>query len=173
MSRAKDIRESIKRIAGAKGMPLFAAEVTAVDGKTCTVKHGTLELSDVRLVSVANKSTNHIVVTPATGSVVLVADLSGGDMRDLAVIQYGEIEKITINGGDLGGLIKIDDLTAKLNSLADTVNSLVQTFNSHTHQVSTTGSAAAQTGMAVAVTSPAQEADKFKKDDYENPLIKH
>ena len=94
---------------------------------------------------------------------VLIADLSDGLMRDLAVIGWSEVDTITMNGGDFGGLVKIQELTNKLNAL-------VQAFNTHTHPVTTAGTAAAQTGTAAATTG---QATQFRKSDYEDEKIKH
>lgn len=69
---------------------------------------------------------------------------------------------ININSGAKGGMVLINELTAKLNDL-------VSAFNSHTHTVSTTGTAAAQTGTAAATTGT---ASNFSAGDYENTKIK-
>jgi hypothetical protein len=59
-------------------------------------------------------------------------------MSDLAVLNVGEVEKVEINAADKiifnGGLVKIQELTDKLNALKDTVNSLIQAYNTHTHE---------------------------------------
>jgi predicted transcriptional regulator len=78
---------------------------------------------------------------------------------ELAEVNSGTIE---INGGKFGGLVKIQELTDKLNALADA-------FNSHTHTVATTGTAAAQSGTAAATMARVQ---RFNKSDYENEKIK-
>lgn len=67
--------------------------------------------------------------------------------------------QIFFNGGQLGGLVKINELTQKLNALVDV-------FNAHTH----TGSC--PTG-AVEVTAPEAHAPSFISSDYENTHIKH
>lgn len=115
---------------------------------------------------------NNEIIKPAVGSTVLVADLSNGKMRDLVVLIVENVEKVIFNGGELGGLIKIEELTKKLNDLTGKVNALVDAFNSHTHIVNTTGTAAAQSGSA-APTSPAQKAATFNQSDYEDTKIKH
>ena len=98
----------------------------------------------------------------------MIADLSGGKFTDFAVISFSEIEAISlkigdqtaeidkngfvINGGNLGGLIKINELTNKLNNL-------VRAFNSHVHPVTAVGT---PTGI---IAMPAQS---FRSADYEN-----
>lgn len=79
--------------------------------------------------------------------------------------------EIIINGGELGGLVKIEALTAKLNALIDA-------FNSHTHLipsggVAVTGSPSAQSNTApVSVPSITGKHAKVKVSDYENTQIK-
>ena len=127
----------------------------------------------MRLVCGFSQSLTTMIIKPEKGSTVLVADLSGGKMRDLVVLMVEKSETVIFNGGELGGLINIADLTTKLNNLTDKVNALIDTFNSHTHTVATTGSAAAQSGTAAAPTSPAQKAATFNQSDYEDTKIKH
>ena len=93
---------------------LILAEVKQVDGTTCTVIIDELELREVRLRAVVNDEESGIVVTPKVGSMVMISDLSNGNMNDWAVMMYSEIETIAINGGKNKGLINIEDLTDKL-----------------------------------------------------------
>jgi len=60
-----------------------------------------------------------------------------------------------INGGDYGGVIKIDDLTAK-------INDFVSKFNAHKHP---------ETGSTTGV--PTSSANSFSKTDYENLKVQH
>lgn len=165
MNKTREIRELLRRIAGTdkQVQTFFNAQVTEVGDDFCTVKYQELVLEDVRLGAVVDGGQNKLIVKPAIGSQVLIADLSEGTMRDLAVIAWSDVESIIINGGSLGGLVNISALTDKLNQL-------VQVFNTHTHTVSTTGTAAAQTGTAAPITSLASQ---FNASDYEDDKIKH
>ena len=157
-SKSKDIRDAIRKICEIdnQGLMFFNAEVISIDGETCTIQRNDLEFTDVRLGAVVDGNAKNILITPKIGSMVLIADLSEGLMRDLAVIGWSEVDTITINGGYLGGLVNVQALTTKLNAL-------VQAFNTHTHTVATTGTAAAQTGTAAATTGTAEQ---FSKSDY-------
>lgn len=137
------------------------AKVLSADGAECTVERvrDGMVISPVRLnaISTADKG---IVVTPKTGTYVLVSRLGeSGWFMTLC----GEVEKITIdaetdiviNGGDYGGLIKIEDLV-------DELNRLVQTFNTHTHTVPNGTSG-----------TPSTPANSFNKSTLENTHIKH
>jgi hypothetical protein len=78
---------------------------------------------------------------------------------------------IVLNGGDLGGLIKIQELTDKINTLIDT-------FNKHTHMIpSGTFLIGAQAGVPnpapVSVQKTTDIANDFNKGDYENEKVKH
>lgn len=165
MDKSREIRSVIRKIAGVdnQGLIFFNASVVSVDDETCVVERNGLKHEDVRLAAVIDGNTKNLLVKPKVGSMVLIADLSEGLMRDLAVIGWSEVDTITINGGSFGGLVKIQELTNKLNAL-------VQKFNLHTHTVATTGTAAAQTGTAAATTGTAQQ---FSKADYEDTKIKH
>lgn len=83
------------------------------------------------------------------------------------IVQYSEIEKmflssdlVQFNDGNLGGLVKVIDLTTKLNNLENKVNSIISTFNSHTHS---NGNMGAPTGSPLSPISgtltPTQRAD--------------
>jgi len=81
-------------------------------------------------------------------------------------------KKITLNGGDNGGLVIIQGLTDKINSLVDA-------FNNHTHTLLTGSVVVAGTpttqNNAAPITVPAitSKAQKLQKDDYENENITH
>jgi hypothetical protein len=66
------------------------------------------------------------------------------------------------NEGDLGGLVKVIDLTNKLNALENKVNSIISAFNSHTHilTLSTgTGTAAPTSSPVSGTLTPTNRAD--------------
>lgn len=169
------IRRKLEEIAGStvEGTALFTAQVKSVEGETCTVIVGGLEVPDVLLTPADEGADGKLVITPRQGSMVTVADLSGGELRRLAVVHWGEVEKISctcdnveFNGGNLGGLVKIEKLTEK-------INELVRVFNSHTHTV--TGNAMmGQTQLPVTGTAAASNwAQELNKSDYEDTKIKH
>lgn len=142
-----------------------------------------------------------LVAIPAVGSYVVIAFLSPAvavvvlaDKIDKHLLTIGEtnveitdgmidikIEETTIqitadgtviNGGKLGGMIKIKELTDKINALIDK-------FNSHTHEIASggvavTGSATAQANAApVMVPAITAKAEKVKVSDYEDEKVKH
>lgn len=151
----RDIKRSIQAIARSERKMIYTGEVTGVDGETCSVTIAGITINDVWLTAVHNNKRNSMIIQPKRGSTVMMVDLSGGDMRQLFVIGYTEIDSISINGGDRGGLINIAELTEKLNSL-------VNAFNTHTHS----------SGSGVTST-PQSAMMQFNRNDYEDKTIKH
>lgn len=81
-------------------------------------------------------------------------------------------EGVVINGGDLGGIINIKQLTEKLNEL-------INTFNNHTHElitgaVAVTGSPSAQSNPApIIVPAITNKYKNITVSDYEDEKVKH
>lgn len=155
------IKDCFRELAGGAPIETEVAKVLSVDGAVCKVSRvrDGMVIDRVRLnaISTADKG---IVVTPKTGTYVLVSRL--GEVNWFVTL-CGEVEKISIdaeadiviNGGQLGGLIKIEDLIGS-------INHMVETFNSHTHTVAET--------LAKQVEIPMQ---RLNRNDIENTHIKH
>jgi len=74
------------------------------------------------------------------------------------------------NDGSFGGLVKVIQLTQKLNNLENLVNDFISKYNSHTHILTLTtgtGTAAPTTTTEPATLTPTQQAD------IENTKVKH
>jgi hypothetical protein len=108
----------------------------------------------------------YIDIKPKKETVCLIGILEGKEALaflinaedvELVEVKSGTIE---INGGTNGGLVKINELTDKLNAL-------VNSFNSHTHPF--VGVPPSSPGTTSATTAQAQP---FNKSDYENEKIK-
>lgn len=162
MDNNKRLADNIRNLMGGKNITVYQGIVKSVEGITCTVTFGSLDVDGVRLRASETENDSHLLIVPKKGTAVTVGSLSG-DLAQLVVLAVDEVESITINGGKLGGLINIEALTEK-------INDLVAKFNGHTHQVSTTGTATSQTGTAAAT---AMTAENFDKNDYEDKLITH
>jgi hypothetical protein len=184
MDYLSKIRESVKNMAGTANngrFQPFLAKVKSVEGDHCVVDVDGLELTDVRLSVVIDDDEEKSVITPVVGSFVLCADLSGGLMRDPAVIGYTRIARAFIHAaedvtaeieGDVSVYARyvrmtapgfIDDLTAKLNNLVSEVNALKDKYNGHSHSYSPGGNPPANTGSP---TAPASAASDFSSADY-------
>ena len=152
---------------------LVLAKVKQVDGQTCTVSIGDLQLNEVRLRAVVNDEESGILVTPKVGSMVMITDLSNSTKRDWAVVMVSEIDKIEINGGKNGGLIRIEDLVSRLNAIEDDINNLKTTLTGWT-PVAQDGGAALKTTLTIPGTGWAtKQLAKTKTSDLEDDKITH
>lgn len=101
MDKNSKVRELLRKITGTD-TPLFnfrLMEVVSVDGDLCTAKLGEFEIPDIRLSPIEGGSENGILIIPAIGSIVIVADLSCGQLRELFVMGYTEIDSVRIHKG--------------------------------------------------------------------------
>lgn len=141
--------------------------VKEADNLTCTVEIGDAVISGVRLRASLSDRERQIVLVPKVESAVTLGSLSG-DLNDLVVIQVDEVEQIIINGGQLGGLVNIEELTAKINELVDA-------YNSHTHLLSPGSVTIGQLANTAPVNVPAvtKKAQRLNREDYEDKNITH
>ena len=65
------------------------------------------------------------MVVPKDGSVVAVVWVS---KTTAVVVMVAEVEEIRLMGGQLGGLVKVEELVKKLNAVEKDLNSLKQVF---------------------------------------------
>lgn len=183
------IQETIKKMA-LDGVEIYCkiCEVTEVNEEARTINCVPIdegaEIIDVNLQA-NQESEEGFVLFPAVGSYVVVGFLNDSaavmlltDKVDKAILKIGEMslqitsENIILNGGTLGGLIKIQELTDKLNDL-------INAFNSHTHEilpggVAVTGNETAQANPApVIVPAINSKHEKVNVSDYENDKVKH
>lgn len=154
MDGYKRLQENMREAMGRSRIAIYQGIVKSVEGSTCTVTFGSMDVSGVRLRASEAENASQLLVVPKAGTAVIVGSLSG-DFRQLAVLSVDQAESIMVGGGKLGGLINIADLTDKLNAL-------VQSFNGHTHQ-----------GVHGPTGSPLQQASQFNAKDYEDDKFKH
>lgn len=169
MATEAEIRRRLQEMAGLAAPDvsiIYRVQSVNEEDCTCTLVDDTgQELFGVRLRPVTGKNKS-LVQIPREGSFVLAVRIESTE--EWMVVACDEVERvhlivgnselviteddILINGGRLGGLVKISELTAKLNEL-------VQIYNSHTHA-----------GNGVPTT---MLASPFNKGDYENVKVKH
>ena len=125
MDPYRELRELLAKIGGGKATNLYQGVVTALSDITCEVSIDGLSIPDVRLRASTAVDGAQIIVRPAVGSVVIVGSLTG-DLDHLVVLSMDRAEEVIINGGKLGGLIKVQEITQKLNALESEVNNLKQ-----------------------------------------------
>lgn len=71
------------------------------------------ELFDVRLKAAIDNVTDGIVEFPKVGSTVLVGIIRN-NVETCFILKCSEVDKIVINGGELGGLVNWPDVKAEL-----------------------------------------------------------
>ena len=163
-SKLKDYLSGI----GGNGIAIIQGIVKSVSGKLCEVEIGNIVIPDVRLRASELDDGGEMLVTPKEGSAVIVGSLSG-DLSQLVVLQVDHIDSIVINGGELGGLINIEQLTEKLNAIEDDINSLKAAITDWL-PVAQDGGAALKTAVS---TWAGQQLTRSEKSDYEDEKIKH
>lgn len=142
MDKSSQIASLLCSIVGAdRRRPAFLTmEVASVDGDMCSAKLGDFEIPDIRLSVIKDGAKKGLLITPAVGSIVLVADLSGGEMRELAVIGFTDIDSVDLkisgadihieqnsiemNSGNNGGTVKIEPLKTNLQTLQSFIENL-------------------------------------------------
>ena len=167
MTEEQRLLRNIRAAVGPEPISVYQGIVVSVEGITCTVRFGNMDVEGVRLRASQADEDAQMLIVPKKGSAVIVGSLSG-DLSQLAVLSVDAVERIEINGGRLGGLINIEALTEKINALIDV-------FNAHTHTVPTGGIVCGVYPSVRPVTVPAvsSKAAKMDKKDYEDETVKH
>jgi len=89
-------------------------------------------------VPLGDDNGNTISFTPSVGSIVNVALTNKNlilllSIEDADNINISANNGIELNGGEFGGLVKVEELTTKINNLENLLNSLVTKYNTHVH----------------------------------------
>lgn len=146
-----DVRDLLKKFFAIPEM-VFVGTVKAVDMNTysCTVEPagGGAALQDVRLKAGVETEYTGLVEIPELGSSVLVG-LIGNDSDTAYIVKCSKVEKIIINNGGLGGLVKIEELRESFDSIKDYIDSLQSAISSAFTSV---GEASAASGSAARTT---------------------
>lgn len=168
MDPYRELRELLAKIGGGKATNLYQGVVTALSDITCEVSIDGLSIPDVRLRASTEVDGAQIIVRPAVGSVVIVGSLTG-DLDHLVVLSMDRAEEVIINGGKLGGLIKVQELTKKLNALESEVNDLKQLFASWV-PVKGDGGAVLRGLLG---SWAGKRLTPSRREDYEDTKVKH
>lgn len=168
MDPYRELRELLAKIGGGKATNLYQGVVTALSDITCEVSIDGLSIPDVRLRASTEVDGAQIIVRPAVGSVVIVGSLTG-DLDHLVVLSMDRAEEVIINGGKLGGLIKVQELTKKLNTIESEVNDLKQLFASWV-PVKGDGGAVLRGLLG---SWAGKRLTPSKREDYEDTKVKH
>ena len=167
MTPEQRLIRNLRSAVGPQPISVYQGIVEAVDGITCTVRFGDTVVDGIRLRASEAKNSAQLLIVPKIGTAVIVGSLTG-DFTQLAVLSVDEIERIEINGGQLGGLVNIEALTDKINELVDA-------FNKHTHTIPLGAITCGSYPSVSPVNVPAvqSKAAKLKPGDYEDTTVKH
>ena len=169
MDRYKELQGHLARMAErSKQTTIYQGIVTRVGDLDCEVEIDGLVIPDVRLRASMTADETQLIIRPAVGAAVIVGSLTG-DLDQLAILSVDKAEEVIINGGRLGGLIKVEELTTRLNTIERDVNQLKQVFSAWTPipgdgGASLKGGVSSWAGRQLALT---------KRGDYEDEKVKH
>lgn len=165
MPGGKSIYEAIRMIAKGDGQAMcdtgVARNVDAAHG-VCDVEIEGKAPAEGALIGNAESG---VMVVPKDGSVVAVVWVS---KTTAVVVMVAEVEEIRLMGGQLGGLVKVEELVKKLNAVEKDLNSLKQVFKGWV-PVSQDGGAALKTAAATWAT---RQLTETQKSDIENEKVK-
>lgn len=108
-----------------------------------------------------------LCIYPKPGTTCLVGIVEGQE-TDAFLISANEVDEIVLNGGTLGGLVKVGELTERLNLIEKDINSLKQRLSGWTPVPNDGGSA-----LKTALSSYTSESLKETRvGDIENEKVK-
>lgn len=167
MTEEQRLIRNIRKAVGPAPISVYQGIVTAVDGITCTVQFGAQQVDGVRLRASKADNDAQLLLVPRVGSPVIVGSLSG-DLSELVVLQMDAVDRIEINGGQLGGLVNIEVLLNQLNNM-------VNTFNTHQHIIPTGGVVCGTEPSVSPVTVPKTKTgmSTIEREDLEDDTVKH
>lgn len=165
MAGGKSIYEAIRMIAKGDGQAMcdtgVARNVDAAHG-VCDVEIEGKAPAEGALIGNAESG---VMVVPKDGSVVAVVWVS---KTTAVVVMVSEVEEIRLMGGQMGGLVKVEELVKKLNAVEKDLNSLKQVFQGWV-TVPQDGGAALKTA---ATTWATRQLTETQKSDIENEKVK-
>ena len=162
------------------------AEVISVEETTCSVRIITTDevINNVRLRATIDGGEDGVLIRPALKSFVFVAR-ANGHKHICYVSQFTEIESLyvknssgrtfsiddilALNGNNLGGLIKIQNMVSKMNNLEKAFNNHILKYNLHVHGGVVTGTGSSLVPAAL----DTQQLIETQKSEIENTKVKH
>lgn len=139
----QEVRGLLAKFIG-KNAPTMLAKVTEVNksDSTCTLTDDGAEYPEVRLQAVVGESKG-IVCYPAIGALALAVKIEDTDeWMLLSATKYDSIEisieSLVINGGKLGGLVKIEELINWMNKVKIDLTAISTSLNSLGYPVTIT-----------------------------------
>lgn len=159
------IYEAIRVIAGGGGSAMCDTGVARnvdADKGVCDVE---IEGKAPAKGALIGNADSGVMTVPKEGSVVAVVWASP---VTAVVVMVAEVEELRIMGGQLGGMVKVEELVKRLNAVERDLNSLKQVFQGWV-PLSRDGGAALKTAAA---TWAGQQLTETQKSDIENEKVK-
>ena len=150
MENTTKIKQYLRQIVPQPYTEVYLARVKSVEGDTCTILLDGIEIEGVSLRPVQDQSSLPLRITPAAGAYAIVADLSEGRLRRLALLAVSEAEKIELRGGDNGGLVNIESLKDYLEAFKSAVSDALNAVGESTAASGAAGKAAFEAAMQTA-----------------------
>lgn len=145
MATPAEIKELLKEVVDADPNLPITGTVKSLEGDSCTVNLGDIDITDVKLRATLNENDDYVVFRPKVGSSVLMLSLSGRtdnltvvkvDQLDSMDIKMGDIklhidsQGIKINGDNFGGIVKAGELKNQVDKNTAVLKSIQQAFSS-------------------------------------------
>lgn len=124
-------------------------EVSTISGKTA------LSISGVQLMASVDDG---LLIIPEIGSIVFV---QYSTYQLPFILMYSSISSIKLLDGIHGGLVKVIELTSKLNSLENKVNDIILKYNAHVHTANGTPTVSQVVGAIIPTQRPEIENNKI------------
>lgn len=168
---ADEARQALLRLLreNQNGAMLGKVESVEEEKVNCTVSlvnTPEIVLENVRLRATDDERDEGFVIFPRVGSYVLIGKTLFFDAYYVAM--FSEIENIIINGGKLGGMVKVNDLVKKMNDIEQALNQLKQLITSWTPAPGDGGGAL----KLLISTWASQSLTPTQVKDLENPSVK-
>jgi len=93
-----------------------------------------------------------------------------GDSDELFIAMFSEIESIKIDGGENAGMVKVIELTKRLNAIEKSINDLKNVLKSWTPPAAPDGGAALK---ALSASWSNTQLEETQRSALENEKIKH
>lgn len=164
----RSIIESIQNLSGNKGGKAVIADCSVIsvneEERNCICQLIEGKADNQIIVSLMTAIDDGILLLPAVGSTIKAAF---SDFNSPFAVQYSELEKIVLRGGDLGGMVKVIELTDALNLVERKLNDLITKYNSHIHILTLS----AGTGTAAVTATTETPVTETTRADIENTKI--
>jgi hypothetical protein len=160
-----DLAKTIQELAGTRNqdeVKLYQCKVNSVDisKRLCNVTTITGNATLTFNAFLSAGVSDGFIPTPEDDSMVYVLK---SKYTLPFVVQYSDIVDYVIMGGEFGGLVKVIELTQKINNLENKVNEIITKFDGHVHTANNTPT----------VTLIVTQLTLTNRADIENEKVRH